>query len=396
MSGPRLSGPRSSGGRRARPDGTLPRPLAYLAALGLAGATAVSVTLLPARALPDLVPPSVSPAFARPRPPGAPPSAATGPASFVRFAEPGRDPGFDLADDARRTGTRWYALAHLVAGSAPCTAAWTTTSTPPSADEAPTPAPSPTLLADPGTTGDESAPVEKPRTTATDEEAGAGGEEERERALATEIRTLRDEGGGAGLVLGGPRGRDLAAACPTPEGLAAAYGAAVSRLGAAYLDVEARDAADRPAVVRRARALRLLQQQRRLPVVFTLPLHEDGLAERDVAMLHQSRLYGADITTVNLLATVEPSGSSTGRLRRVASAVRAAVRQVARVQGLDDPADAWRQVALTPVLDDAADLDETDARALAAFAARNDLAWLSLRGAEPEPAVARVLAHTLA
>ncbi|GAA3179413.1 hypothetical protein [Nonomuraea roseoviolacea] len=386
MSGSRLS------------DGRLPRPLAFLAALALAGVTAVSVTLLPARALPDLVPPSMSPALARPRPPGATSSAATGPASFVRFAEPGRDQGFDLADDARRTGARWYALAHLVAGPAPCTPAWTTASTPssktPTADDAPSP--SPTLLAAPEATEDGDAPAEKPTTTAADEPGESAGDEERERALATQIRALRDEGGGAGLVLGGPRGRDLAAACPTPEGLAAAYGAALSRLGAAYLDVEARDAADRPAVVRRARALRLLQQQRRLPVTFTLPLHDDGLAERDVTMLHLTRLYGADIATVNLLATVEPSGSSPGRMRRVASAVRAAVRQVARVQGLDGPADAWHQVALTPVLDDAADLNETDARALATFAARNDLAWLSLRGAEPEPAVARVLAHTLA
>ncbi|MBN6055277.1 hypothetical protein JYK22_25295 [Nonomuraea sp. RK-328] len=369
----------------------------------------MSVTLLPARALPDLVPPSVSPALARPRPPAAPSAAAAGPASFVRFAEPGRDPDFDLADDARRTGARWYALAHLVAGPGACAAAWTTAATPPtkpapsakpapSGKAAPSPSPSPapsevrSAVRSPdsensGTAGDGDPAIEPP-----DETDG----ENRDDALAAEIRALRDEGGGAGLVLGGARGRDLSAACPTPESLAAAYGSAVSRLGAAYLDVEARDAADRDAVVRRARALRLLQQERRLPVTFTLPLQENGLAERDVAMLHLTRLYGADIATVNLLATVEPAGSAPGRLRRVASAVRAAVRQVARVQGLDGPADAWHRVALTPVLDDAADLTETDARALAAFAARNDLAWLSLRGAEPEPAAARVLAHTLA
>ncbi|MEV0201839.1 hypothetical protein [Nonomuraea sp. NPDC050691] len=399
MSGSRLSGPRSSdsrlsgtgasatrssprgracGGRRARHDGTLPRPLAFLAALGLAGVTGVSITMLPARALPDLVPPSISPALARPRPPAAPSPAAAGPASFVRFAEPGRDPGFDLADDARLTGARWYALAHLVAGPGACTPAWTTSSTP---------SPDPSSEATPSPSAPSPSPSPAPSMVRAAEPDGA---------LVAEIRALRDEGGGAGLVLGGTRGRELAAACPTPESLAAVYGAAVSRLGAAYLEVEARDAADRDAVVRRARALRLLQRERPLPVTFTLPLHEDGLAERDVAMLHLTRLYGADIATVNLLTAIEPSGSSPGRLRRVASAVRAAVRQVAKVQGMDGPAGAWHQVALTPVLDGAADLSETDARALAAFAARNDLAWLSLRGTEPEPAVARVLAHTLA
>ncbi|MFI6786971.1 hypothetical protein ACIBG4_06545 [Nonomuraea sp. NPDC050383] len=375
MSGSRWSGGRS---RRGREAGTLPRPLALLAALGLAAATGVSLTLLPARAMPDLVPAATSPALARPRPPDVPGAATAGPASFVRFAEPGRDPGFDLAADARLTGTRWYALGHLVAGPGACASAWTTSSS--------------------------ATPL-----TNTD------------GALVAGIRALREEGGGAGVVLGGSRGRELAATCATPESLAAAYGDVVARLGAAYLDiepsaVEARDGepgdggsgdggsgdggsgdgADRAVVIRRARALALLQRERRLPVTFTLPLRSDGLAERDVAMLRLTRAHGADVATVNLLSPIEPSGAPPGRLRRVASAVRAAVRQVAEIQGLDGPADAWHRVALTPVLGAAADLNETDARALAAFVARNDLAWLSLRGAEPEPAVARVLWHTLA
>ncbi|MDR8410976.1 hypothetical protein MTP10_19845 [Nonomuraea sp. 3-1Str] len=370
MSGSRLSGSRWSGGRsrRGREAGTLPRPLALLAALGLAAATGVSLTLLPARAMPDLVPAATSPALARPRPPDVPEAATAGPASFVRFAEPGRDPGFDLAADARLTGARWYALGHLVAGPDTCTSAWTTSSS---------------------------------ATPLTDTDG----------ALVAGIRALREEGGGAGVVLGGSRGRELAATCATPESLAAAYGDVVARLGAAYLDieptaVEARDSdpgdgepgdgADRAVVIRRARALALLQRERRLPVTFTLPLRSDGLAERDVAMLRLTRAHGAEVATVNLLSPIEPSGAPPGRLRRVASAVRAAVRQVAEIQGLDGPADAWHRVALTPVLGAAADLNETDARALAAFVARNDLAWLSLRGAEPEPAVARVLWHTLA
>lgn len=333
----------------------------------------MSLTLLPARAMPDLVPAATSPALARPRPPDVPGAATAGPASFVRFAEPGRDPGFDLAADARLTGTRWYALGHLVAGPGTCASAWTTSS-------------SATPLTD------------------TDE------------ALVAGIRALREEGGGAGVVLGGSRGRELAATCATPESLAAAYGDVVARLGAAYLDIEpsavepggggsddggsddggSGDGADRAVVIRRARALALLQRERRLPVTFTLPLRSDGLAERDVAMLRLTRAHGVDVATVNLLSPIEPSGAPPGRLRRVASAVRAAVRQVAEIQGLDGPADAWHRVALTPVLGAAADLNETDARALAAFVARNDLAWLSLRGAEPEPAVARVLWHTLA
>ncbi|MEV0145718.1 MULTISPECIES: hypothetical protein [unclassified Nonomuraea] len=405
MSGSRLSGGRSSrerssrerssatrsgGSRREREAGTLPRPLAFLAALGLAAATGTSLTLLPARAMPDLVPPATSPALARPRPPDVPGAATAGPASFVRFAEPGRDPGFDLAADARLTGTHWYALGHLVAGPGPCTPAWTTS----------------------------------PSAVAAQGEA-AGDLTDTDRALAAGVRSLREEGGGAGVILGGSRGRDLAATCATPETLAAAYGDVVSRLGASYLDVDPSavgpsegepddepdddepdddepdgggpdGGADRAAVIRRARALALLQRGRRLPVTFTLPLRPDGLAERDVAMLRLTRAHGADVATVNLLSPTEPSGAPPGRLRRVASAVRAAVRQVAEIQGLDGPADAWHRVALTPVLGAAADLNETDARALAAFVARNDLAWLSLRGAEPEPAVARVLWHTLA
>jgi hypothetical protein len=78
----------------------------------------------------------------------------------------------------------------------------------------------------------------------------------------------------------------------------------------------------------------------------------------------------------------------------VATAVRAAGEQIARAQGLAEPGEAWRRIALTPVLAGRDDLSELDARKLAAYAAHHGLAWLSLRGVTPEPDVSRILWRT--
>jgi hypothetical protein len=109
-------------------------------------------------------------------------------------------------------------------------------------------------------------------------------------------------------------------------------------------------------------------------------------------MLRSTREAGVRITAVNLLATLDPApapGFARSRLRPIASAVRAAQPQIAGCLG--EPV-AWRRIALTPILNDSRDLTPIDARKLIAFADRNRLAWLSIRGAAPTPTVARFLA----
>ncbi|TDD50220.1 chitinase [Nonomuraea terrae] len=328
--------------RHNREPGLLPRPLAVLAALALAAATAVAVRLLPADAArpPVAARPAVSPTITVAPPPQKPPPA------FVEFVDTARDPGLDLPGEARRSGVRHYALGHLVAGGDGCAPRWT------------------------GRLALGRNPV------------------------ANRIGRLRALGGDAVPIFGGPGGKELAVACPRPAALAAAYRRVVGAFGAEAVEFEVRDGADRAAVLRRARALRAVQHERPLRVVLTLPLTPEGLEPSDVTMLRLTRREGAEVATVNLLATVEPRAAGDGRLRRMAAAVRAARDQIARAHGLATPEEAWPRIALTPVLAGAGDLSRADARTLAAYADRHGLAWLSLRGVNPIPDVLRILWST--
>ncbi|MGW0479739.1 hypothetical protein [Nonomuraea sp. NPDC003214] len=337
-----------SASRRRRPTGTLPRPFAVLFALALTGATGVAVSLLPARATLQPADPPPPPARPSPSPSPTPPPV---PGGYVGFVDTAADPGFDLPADSRRTGVRWYALGHLVAGPDGCGVRW------------------------------------------------AGRLDFGHDPVANKIGRLRARGGDAGLVFGGPDGREAAATCTRPGALAAAYRRAVGAFDAAYIDFDLRsDAALDPrsgageaTVLRRARAIRALQQERRLRVGFTLPLKPYGLAARDVETLRLTRRAGADVSGVNLLAEIEPQSAPEGRMQRLAEALRAARTQLAEVYGLAGPDDAWRRMAVTCVLSGPDDLSEGDARKLTAFAARYGVPWLSARGAEPAPEAARVL-----
>lgn len=329
--------------RHKREFGTLPRPLAVLAALALTGATGLAIRMLPAGATPEPRPaalPAPSP------PPRQAVAAEEPPPSFVGFVDTVRDPGFDLPAESRRTGVTLYALGHLVSGGDDgCVPRW--------------------------------AGAPRP-----------GGD-----PVASRLGGLRAAGGDAYPVFGGPAGRELAVACTRPGGLATAYRRAVGEFGATSADFEIRDA-DAAAALRRARAIHALQQELPLRVSFTLRLERDGLDEADLAMLRATRRAGARVDTVNLLAEVEPRGAPEGRLSRLASAVRAAAGQVAQAHDLPDHGQAWRRIALTPVLGHGGDLDESDAHKLSAYAVRHGLAWLSLRGAAPKPDVSRILWRT--
>jgi hypothetical protein len=272
----------------------LPRPFAVLFALALAGATAVAISLLPARATLQLTVPRPAPSSAAPSPA---PTSLLGRSTYVGFVDTAAEPGFDLPADARRTGVRWYALGHLVAGPDGCTSRW------------------------------------------------AGRLDFGHDPVANRIGGLRAVGADAGLIFGGPDGGEPAATCTRPGALAAAYRRVVGAFDARYLDFDLRtDSEDHPATaVRRARAIRAMQQERRLRVSFTLPLRSYGIATRDLDTLRLTRKAGADIGAVNLLADIEPHGAPEGRMQRIAVALHAARTQLARAYDLADPEHAWRR-----------------------------------------------------
>ncbi|WP_344886101.1 hypothetical protein, partial [Nonomuraea antimicrobica] len=293
--------------------------------------------------------------------------------AFVGFVDTARDPGHDLAAESRRTGIRRYALGHLVADGDGCAPKWA------------------------GLKGRDAAELggdaaEPDNDTA--EPDGDAADVRSARPLAERIERLRAAGGDVVPVLGGSGGKELAATCTRSGALTDAYRRVADAFDAPAVDFEVRDGGERATVLRRARAIGALQNERDLRVSVTLPLRRDGLAPGDVTMLRLTREAGAEIATVNLLAPIEPRGTEGGRLGQVAIAVQAAVEQLARAHDLKDPGQAWRHVALTPVLAGERDLSELDARKLTAYADRHGLAWLSLRGVMPKPDVSYILWRT--
>lgn len=332
---------------RHREPGTPPRTLVVLAGLGLAGVTGVAVWFLPAQATPEW---SASLAAARPpgraaASPSPPPTsgpAETSPSGYVAFVDTAVNPGFDLPGAARRTGVRWFSIGRVMAGPSGCAPKWG------------------------GTLDSGRNPV------------------------ANRVPELRTAGGDAGLAFGGPGGRELAAACADQRALTSAYRRVIGAFGASFVEFEIRDGGDLSAVRRRARALADLRRDKDLAVTFSVLLSPSGLSPTDVEMLRQTRAAGAEIDTVNLLAAIEPHTAGEGRMRRLAAAVRAARSQLAQVLAID-AAEAWRRIALTAVLADPDSLSLLDARKLSWYSTRNDLAWLSTRGATPSAAIVRAL-----
>ncbi|MEU6791844.1 hypothetical protein ABZ907_09115 [Nonomuraea wenchangensis] len=358
--------------RHQREPGLLPRPLAVLAGLALVAATVVAVRLLPPASAVATSPPAAPPASrAAPLGPHTPELSAAvaesplpgfmrpglvGPGSvgpgFVGYVDTAADPAFDLPATALRSGVLHYLLGHLVAGGADgCSPAWASAGG---------------TLIDPG----------------VNQVANRIG---RLRALGGDAAPSFGGGGGAG-------GADPAARCTEPRALAAAYRRVVGAFDVSAVDFELPAGGESAATAaRRARALRVLQRERELQVSFTAPLTASGLGASCVAALRAAHRAGAEVGTVNLLAALEPRTAASGRLSRLATAVRLAEAQIARAQSLPEQEDAWRRVALTLVLADGSELSEQDARTLSAYAVRHGLAWLSLRGAAPDEEAATVL-----
>ncbi|GAA4070983.1 hypothetical protein [Nonomuraea soli] len=324
-----------------RAPGTLPRSVSILSALALAAATGTAVWLLPTTAAPEREPVDSARAGRQPVAVTATPtpSRRRDPTTFVSYVNTARTPELNLPDDAQRTGVRWYLLGHIVAAPDGCTPKWS----------------------------GQLDPAGNP--------------------VANRLTRLRSEGGDALLAFGGPGGRDLASTCRKPLQLAQAYRNALDGVGAAHADFEADDG-DPATTARRARAIRLLQQQRPLHVTFSLPL------DKAAAVLKATHDAGAVVDTVNLLAPIEPQTAPAGRMQRLAQALRTAQRQIAVSQRLTDPASAWRRMAVTAVLVAPGDMSRLDARKLTTFAARHGLAWLSLRGAVPASTVTGILRRT--
>ncbi|MEV7006251.1 hypothetical protein [Streptosporangium sp. NPDC051022] len=342
--------------RRVREPGTPPRSLVALASVALVTGTGAALWLLPSGTGEHPFRP------ARPSPAGiaAPPSAVRPaavkapvrirrPSGFVTFVDAARDPLPALPSEPPETGRRdrvhWFTLGHLTAAADGCSSEW------------------------------------------------HGRDERDDGPVAGRLGRLRAAGGDAGLVFGGPAGRELADSCADPGRLAEAYRRAVGTFGADYIDFDLRTPSDEAAVLRRADAIAALQHEAAagggaLTVSFTLPAGGSGLARADQEMLRVTRRRGAEVSAVNLLVPLRSAPAGRSRLRPIVTAVRAAHPQIADSLG---EATCRHRIALSPMLAGPGDLTPADARKLAAYAARNGMAWLSTRGASPSASVTRLL-----
>ncbi|WP_199536968.1 hypothetical protein [Spongiactinospora gelatinilytica] len=337
---------------RERLPGTPPRPVVALAFVLLFAATGAVLALLPGPR-----------ATAGPRPAGLPATSATevtgmerprrlvvqpirtGPEGFVVFVDTARYPGRGLSAVMRRSRARWFALGHLTTGGSDrCLPRW------------------------------------------------GGARDLDDSSVTSALAQVRALGGDAAPALGGP---EPAVTCPDEAGLTAAYRRVVDTLDAAHLDFEIGGDRDEKIAARRARALATLKREaadagRPLTVGFSLRLTATGLSAADQRLLAAS----GPVDTVNLLVPFRPLPDG-AHLRALAASIRLAQAQIATAFGLPAGEDAWRRIGLTPVLRETADLGLMDARKLAGYARRRDLAWLSVRGARPALDVAKVLVHAL-
>jgi hypothetical protein len=205
--------------------------------------------------------------------------------------------------------------------------------------------------------------------------------------IAARIRQLRQSGGDVRVSFGGARPLDLAESCDTARALEGAYRKVIDAFGIERVDFDVEDPAlgDPEVVRRRNQAIHALQATAKqrgdtLRVSYTLPAGPESLTEEAEALLRDAHSAGVDVDAVNVLAMDYGTASPD----MAARAIAVAGSTKAFIQGLwprTSDADAWRRVAITPMIGVNDTVSETfrpeDAARLVDFAQAHDLGWLS-------------------
>jgi chitinase len=225
--------------------------------------------------------------------------------------------------------------------------------------------------------------------------------------LDRRIAQLRSVGGNVRVSFGGQANHDLAITCTDVEALTAAYRSVVDRyeLTSIDLDIEGPDLADAAAQVRRAQAIKAVQQSfvdhgRSLAVWLTLPTGLDGLTTEGQQNVRTMLAAGVDLTGVNGMTMNFNSGDAgsnmTAAVDSAATALHGQVRALYAEAGTKlDSTQTWGKVGLTPMigqndvpgevftLQDAADLNT--------FARENGVGLLSMWSLNRDGTCARPL-----
>ena len=171
--------------------------------------------------------------------------------------------------------------------------------------------------------------------------------------VARQRAALRAKGGDVRISFGGQSGDELARVCGTVDALTNAYRNVIDAydLTKVDFDLEGPALADTRANDLRARAIvRLQQQYPRLDVSFTLPVLPSGLNRRSIAVLENARRDGARVSTVNIMA-MDYGSYYDGDMGEYAVAAATATRkQVQAALRIRSEAEAWKAVAVTPMI----------------------------------------------
>lgn len=213
--------------------------------------------------------------------------------------------------------------------------------------------------------------------------------------LDRRISQLRSTGGDVSVSFGGQANTALGTGCTDTSALTAAYRSVVARYGLTSidLDVEGPALSDGAGLVRRATAVKALQDEaeaagRTLEVWLTLPVSQSGLTDAGVRAVGAMLSAGVDLTGVNGM-TMDFGGATSSdhpesvAIEAAATALHAQVSQAWSDAGHRlSSTQAWGRVGITPMIgqnDVAAEqFTLTDATAVNTFALAHGVGRVSM------------------
>ncbi|SCK19849.1 chitinase [Streptomyces sp. WMMB 322] len=269
------------------------------------------------------------------------PSAAGG---FAPYVDTSLQPSFDLLKSSEKTGVKEFNLAFITSGGG-CTPKW------------------------------------------------GGTEDIGSNAVAKQIEDFRAKGGDVRVSFGGAAGSELGLACGSADELAEAYGKVIEAfaLKKADFDIEGAALPDTEANTRRAQAIAQLQKKHKdLDVSFTLPVLPEGLTQDGTGLLENAKKNGVKVSAVNIMA-MDYGPSYDGDMGKYAiDAATATQKQIKSALGIDDDAEAWKTVAVTPMIGvndvNVEIFKPDDAVEVKKFADEKNLGWLSMWSATRDKA----------
>ncbi len=172
--------------------------------------------------------------------------------------------------------------------------------------------------------------------------------------LDRRVEQVRGQGGNAMVSFGGASNTELAVACDSPEKLESAYRAVIDRYAADTVDFDIEGAAlgDTAANVRRAQAIKAIQDDGDLAVWLTIPVTPRGLNPDALAVVRTMLAERVDLAGVNIMA-MDFGEPAAGRdmLGAVTSSITSTHAQLAAVYGAAVSADrVWGKLGVTVMI----------------------------------------------